>query len=841
MKRLVLTLAILAGFALGGVAQSLHYDFEDGTLQGWTVLDGDGDGHCWEPSIGGMGHNSNGMVMAYSKDYATGDSLAPNEYLVSPRLVLSEDWPVINFYACALDEIYPAEHFGVSISTTVNNDPLAFTLLSEWTIVAKDAGNRQGNWYNYTVDLSAYTGQEVYVAIRHHYCSGQSAICVDDIQIEGTIQDYFPMVHEANNRQKWNVVYMGSMNYPNDYHTEIQSIRDDINLDGVDYKLVWTESVYQSKRIAGAVREEDKRVYFRRYWGQSYEDEVLLYDFNLSLGDTVTVGWGDYQLIVLEESETEVNGSMRRQLGLAWYFGEAKEVQEYWIEGVGSTYGFLNSGYEGWTGAFVHLLCYHENGNLIWDNEEFDDCVMNSDGAPATFAPQGAEWYFDVFNPWGTHPEYQRFFVDGDTIIQGHQCSIISQHFVDTGHEGEEFVYEEDNKVYWFNPTTNAFSVLYDFDAEAGESWNYEVGECSHQMTVDSVGSVTWNGHTYRTQWVRFNEDVQYYSGKIIEGIGYEKGLFPSIYVCDGLEVYDASEIEYLRCYVNDGEMLYHEGGYDCDYTNVTPPSHPEWYYEILNENGTITYQYMYQAGDTIINDEPTHILVKINTLYDKGLREEVTHEYVFELNGKLYWWNKRSGLFTVLYDYEAEVGDSWNIFVGTEILTMHVDAVEEIEYEGRTYRMLRVSDPDDLFSGDIVCGIGHLTSFFPEKLLGDGDRMRVEGMRCYWNEDELVFKPGDEDCDAIYSEVHGVEEDGPSMDSGNAFTVYPNPTNGILTIHHSAFHIHHSEFQIANLMGQTVLSGNINAENQQIDVSSLPQGMYFITVGEATRKFVVE
>ena len=186
MKRLVLTLAFLAAFTFGGVAQSLHYDFEDGTLQGWTTLDGDGDGHCWESSIGGMGHNSNGMVMAYSKDYATGDSLAPNEYLVSPRLVLSEDWPVINFYACALDEIYPAEHFGVSISTTVNDDPLAFTLLSQWTIAAKDAGNRQGNWYNYTVDLSAYTGQEVYVAIRHHYCSGQSAICVDDITIYGT-------------------------------------------------------------------------------------------------------------------------------------------------------------------------------------------------------------------------------------------------------------------------------------------------------------------------------------------------------------------------------------------------------------------------------------------------------------------------------------------------------------------------------------------------------------------------------------------------------------------------------------------------------------------------------
>ena len=143
MKRLVLTLAILLAFALGGVAQNLNFDFEDG-LQGWTTLDGDGDGHCWESSIGGMGHNSNGMVMAYSRDYATGEPLTPDEYLVSPRLVLSENWPVICFYACALDETCPAEHFGVSISTTVNNDPLAFTLLSEWTIAAKDAVRATG-------------------------------------------------------------------------------------------------------------------------------------------------------------------------------------------------------------------------------------------------------------------------------------------------------------------------------------------------------------------------------------------------------------------------------------------------------------------------------------------------------------------------------------------------------------------------------------------------------------------------------------------------------------------------------------------------------------------------
>jgi hypothetical protein len=90
-----------------------------------------------------------------------------------------------------------------------------------------------------------------------------------------------------------------------------------------------------------------------------------------------------------------------------------------------------------------------------------------------------------------------------------------------------------------------------------------------------------------------------------------------------------------------------------------------------------------------------------------------------------------------------------------------------------------------------------------------------------------------------LVPEGYGIEEGGPSTGSG-VLTVYPNPTNGVLTIHHSEFSIHHSAFRITNLMGQTILSGNITNETQQIDVSTLPQGMYFITFAGETRKFVV-
>ena len=266
-----------------------------------------------------------------------------------------------------------------------------------------------------------------------------------------------------------------------------------------------------------------------------------------------------------------------------------------------------------------------------------------------------------------------------------------------------------------------------------------------------------------------------------------------------------------------------------------------EWYYEIQNEDGSITYQHLEYASDTTVNDKEVKIIIRTNTLYDKGRSEEKTREYIYEDFGKVYWWNETRQDFTLLYDLGAQIGDEWIIWVGTESLIMHVDTVEQYEYEGTTYRMLRVSDANGLFSGEILSGIGHLTSFFPERLMTRGEKYRVEGIRCYWREGDLVFKYGDRDCDEVYEQYHfGIEEDGPSTGSGT-LTIYPNPTDGVLIVETVCTPSLPSQtYRITNLTGQTVLTGSLNAETQQIDVSNLPQGMYFISVEGETRKFVV-
>ena len=265
-----------------------------------------------------------------------------------------------------------------------------------------------------------------------------------------------------------------------------------------------------------------------------------------------------------------------------------------------------------------------------------------------------------------------------------------------------------------------------------------------------------------------------------------------------------------------------------------------DWYYEILNDDGNYSYQHLEYVGDTLFDraGKRPKVIVRSNTHYDRNSTTEVTHEYVYEEDGKVYWWNKTTEEFTTLYDFWANVDDEWDIKVGNETITVHVDAIDDsYEYNSRNYRALHITDANDIFSGTIICGLGHLTSFFPEKMMTQGKRSNVEGLRCYWRDGILAYKDGERDCDEIYQQLHNGS---PSTDS-ETLTVYPNPVSGILFVETvPAPSLPAETYRITNLMGQTFLQGSINAENQQLDISNLPEGMYFISVGEQTVKFVV-
>lgn len=179
--------------------QNIKYEFDDLSTCGWTSIDADGDGYQWFSSgtlvSEGCGYQGSKYCLfsqSYTNHYG-GVVLYPDNYLVSPMKIFVEDDTEFSFWACAHDANYPAEHFGVAISTTGNTKASDFTTIAEWTMTAKSgqtANNaergktrEQGQWYNYSADLSSYVGQEIWIAIRHFNCYDKYILAVDDIEI----------------------------------------------------------------------------------------------------------------------------------------------------------------------------------------------------------------------------------------------------------------------------------------------------------------------------------------------------------------------------------------------------------------------------------------------------------------------------------------------------------------------------------------------------------------------------------------------------------------------------------------------------------------------------------
>jgi hypothetical protein len=60
---------------------------------------------------------------------------------------------------------------------------------------------------------------------------------------------------------------------------------------------------------------------------------------------------------------------------------------------------------------------------------------------------------------------------------------------------------------------------------------------------------------------------------------------------------------------------------------------------------------------------------------------------------------------------------------------------------------------------------------------------------------------------------------------------IYPNPATDVLTLYAPST-LTRQDFEVLNTLGQTVLSGEVNARHIQISIAHLPNGKYVLTVG---------
>lgn len=79
-----------------------------------------------------------------------------------------------------------------------------------------------------------------------------------------------------------------------------------------------------------------------------------------------------------------------------------------------------------------------------------------------------------------------------------------------------------------------------------------------------------------------------------------------------------------------------------------------------------------------------------------------------------------------------------------------------------------------------------------------------------------------------------GVEDQGVG-----SFRLYPNPVDDMITVETCRDASSQQQYDITNIMGQTLMSGWIEDGKQQIGLSGLPAGMYFLRVNGTTLKFI--
>jgi hypothetical protein len=149
--------------------------FEEDTFQEWTTFT-EGEGYGWEWSDYSDDIHSGGGAVASWSWYGAGEVFHVDNWLVSPKVRITEDYHTLTYYVQSLDDSPYDDYYEVRLSTASD-----ITSVNDFDIVIRPLGpGGQASYSKVTINLSEYTGQDVYIAFRH-YDYDKLALTIDDV------------------------------------------------------------------------------------------------------------------------------------------------------------------------------------------------------------------------------------------------------------------------------------------------------------------------------------------------------------------------------------------------------------------------------------------------------------------------------------------------------------------------------------------------------------------------------------------------------------------------------------------------------------------------------------
>ena len=172
------------------------------------------------------------------------------------------------------------------------------------------------------------------------------------------------------------------------------------------------------------------------------------------------------------------------------------------------------------------------------------------------WAPIGAKWYNKLIYFSSSNIGVNIYESVGDTLINGHNCKIITrQDDACIGFGNIVYMYSDSNQVFFQNPNNEEFTLLYDFNVQAGGSWDY--------TNVVETDTIIFNGFPLKRMMVYYGtQNTQ--MDTIVEKFGSIQRMFPFVNpICDGTYNTD------LRCYEDPDLGVISFVNYACDFTPI--------------------------------------------------------------------------------------------------------------------------------------------------------------------------------------------------------------------------------------------------------------------------------
>ncbi len=271
------------------------------------------------------------------------------------------------------------------------------------------------------------------------------------------------------------------------------------------------------------------------------------------------------------------------------------------------------------------------------------------------------------------------------------------------------------------------------------------------------------------------------------------------------------------------------------------------YYYwaEYQNSNEGPFFPYiitMNVLSDTIIEGQSCRKLGGADLSWRCG-EDGVTYNYIYEEDGQVYHWNRHVSSFELLYDFNKNAGESWQVpsFCGdleeqdcpADTFSVVVDSISYVEINNVSLKVQHVSLESENLGGSgftIYEGIGCINHFYywkDEYCFTIHDYFR--GLRCFDSpiDGSFPFFMDDGQCDMIVAVKQ--EPRTPEV------STYPNPfVDEVVVVAEGMFSV-----ALYDLLGQQLLVQKNVYQKTTLDLKVYLPGTYFISIQRGDSRLV--